>query len=60
MPSFKSYLARQMEYSLSAVTFSYQVSLIYKLKYQEPEIHSAFSAACINSENKGFAAAGIS
>lgn len=49
-----------MEYSLSAVTFPYQVSLVYKLKYQEPEIHSAFSAACINSENKGFAAAGIS
>jgi len=49
-----------MEYSLSAVTFPYKMSLVYKLKYQEPEIHSAFSAACITSENKGFAAAGIS
>lgn len=49
-----------MEYSLSAITFPHQVSLVYKVKYQEPEIHSAFSAACINSENKGFAAAGIS
>lgn len=46
--------------TVSAVTFLYQVSLVHKLNYLEPEIHSVFSAASVISENTGFAVAGSS
>lgn len=45
---------------MSAVTFKYQVSLVHELEELEAEIQSVSSASFIISENKGFAATGIS
>lgn len=45
---------------MSAATFPHQISLVHELKYLEPEIPYVFSASFIISENKCFAAAGIS